>query len=930
MRDKKETMLKLIDITKEYRTEEESVFALRGVSVEFRKNEFVSILGPSGCGKTTLLNIVGGLDRYTSGDIQVDGISTTRYRDEDWDTYRNRRIGFVFQSYNLIPHMNVLKNVQLSLTLAGISKEEGRERAMEALRKVGLEKQAKKRPNQMSGGQMQRVAIARALVNDPDIILADEPTGALDSESGLQVMELLKEVARDRLVVMVTHNGQLAEEYSTRIINLKDGEIVGDTMPYDSEAEAAEKEEYTDVPNAFAEDEAADGEIAENVVKTAESETKNADSDETAESFTAAPAKKRSIFKRIGDRIRAIRKREKSYMSVATAVNLSWTNLLSKKGRTLLTSIAGSIGIIGIVVVLALSNGVGAYIAGLEENALSQYPIAIEAQGIDFNQIIDTVLGQDHSTGEAYPDSDEVKVDVVLGSVMDQLGSLTTENDLKALKAYLDSHESEVSDMGVVKYEYGTTLNIYADNPSNENEYMKVNPFIDAMPDWLPDSIRGMASSFGAGWDEMSADQGLLDRQYDLVGSGSRWPVSANEIVIVVDEYNALPDFAMFILGLRSTSDLGGVIGGNEDSPFYQPIKIEDLIGKTYKVVPDSSYYIAQNEDGEWVYSATPQKRNTLDKITVDAMEGVELEVVGVVRPKKGVTVTSINGYVGYTSELTQLMLGMAEESDPAQAQLDAALAAAKPNADGTPATVITEKNFRKYNSTVQVSNLIYDGADDPEKGDTVNVGDEVKSYEMHVELMRKLGVADVDTPQAIKFYSHSFESKAEFEAFIDRYTNETGNPIKYTDQLAIIMGFVEEMSDTVTQVLVGFAAISLIVSTIMIAIIIYTSVLERRKEIGVLRSLGARKKDISRVFIAESAILGAYSGAIGVIVAVAISFAGSAILAAVLGITGLMQVSWWQCIVMFLISIALSVLAGFIPSRVASKKDPTVALRSE
>ncbi len=923
-------MLKLVDITKEYRTEEESVFALRGVSVEFRKNEFVSILGPSGCGKTTLLNIVGGLDRYTSGDIQVDGISTTRYRDEDWDTYRNRRIGFVFQSYNLIPHMNVLKNVQLSLTLAGISKEEGRERAMEALRKVGLEKQAKKRPNQMSGGQMQRVAIARALVNDPDIILADEPTGALDSESGLQVMELLKEVARDRLVVMVTHNGQLAEEYSTRIINLKDGEIVGDTMPYDSEAEAAEKEEYTDVPNAFAEDEAANGEIAENIVKTAESETKTANSDETAESFTAAPAKKRSIFKRIGDRIRAIRKREKSYMSVATAVNLSWTNLLSKKGRTLLTSIAGSIGIIGIVVVLALSNGVGAYIAGLEENALSQYPIAIEAQGIDFNQIIDTVLGQDHSTGEAYPDSDEVKVDVVLGSVMDQLGSLITENDLKALKAYLDSHESEVSDMGVVKYEYGTTLNIYADNPSNENEYMKVNPFIDAMPDWLPDSIRGMASSFGAGWDEMSADQGLLDRQYDLVGSGSRWPVSANEIVIVVDEYNALPDFAMFILGLRSTSDLGGVIGGNEDSPFYQPIKIEDLIGKTYKVVPDSSYYIAQNEDGEWVYSATPQKRNTLDKITVDAMEGVELEVVGVVRPKKGVTVTSINGYVGYTSELTELMLGMAEESDPAQAQLDAALAAAKPNADGTPATVITEKNFRKYNSTVQVSNLIYDGADDPEKGDTVNVGDEVDSYEMHVELMRKLGVADVDTPQAIKFYSHSFESKAEFEAFIDRYTNETGNPIKYTDQLAIIMGFVEEMSDTVTQVLVGFAAISLIVSTIMIAIIIYTSVLERRKEIGVLRSLGARKKDISRVFIAESAILGAYSGAIGVIVAVAISFAGSAILAAVLGITGLMQVSWWQCIVMFLISIALSVLAGFIPSRVASKKDPTVALRSE
>ena len=357
-------MLKLVDITKEYKTEEESVFALRGVSVEFRKSEFVSILGPSGCGKTTLLNIVGGLDRYTSGDIQVDGVSTTRYRDEDWDTYRNRRIGFVFQSYNLIPHMNVLKNVQLSLTLAGISKEEGRERAMEALRKVGLEKQAKKKPNQMSGGQMQRVAIARALVNDPDIILADEPTGALDSESGLQVMELLKEVARDRLVVMVTHNGQLAEEYSTRIINLKDGEIVGDTMPYDSEAEAAAEDlarisDAVDETALPAPESAEESGVAENVftedgVEIAGTDastavlSENGQEGETSSS-PADPAKKRNIFKRIGDRIRAFRKREKSYMSIATAVNLSWTNLLSKKGRTLLTSIAGSIGIIGIV-----------------------------------------------------------------------------------------------------------------------------------------------------------------------------------------------------------------------------------------------------------------------------------------------------------------------------------------------------------------------------------------------------------------------------------------------------------------------------------------------------------------------------------------------------------------------------------------------------
>ena len=916
-------MLKLIEITKEYKTEEESVLALHGVSIEFRKSEFVSVLGPSGCGKTTLLNIIGGLDRYTSGDIQVDGISTKEYRDEDWDTYRNRRIGFVFQSYNLIPHMSVLKNVQLSLTLAGISKEEGRERAMEALRKVGLEKQAKKKPNQMSGGQMQRVAIARALVNNPDIILADEPTGALDSESGVQVMELLKEVAADRLVIMVTHNGQLAEEYSTRIINLKDGEVVGDTKPYDSAAEALAEQEKESVK------------AAENDVEQTETTDETVVSDgiaADAAEHESAPAKKKNVFARIADRIRAIRKREKSYMSVGTAVNLSWTNLLSKKGRTLLTSIAGSIGIIGIVVVLSLSNGVNGYISTLEENALSQYPITIEAQSVDMSQILDLVLNPGNENGEKYPDGDDIGVSVILGDVLNQIlnGDLMSENDLVSLKQYLDSHADEVSGMGVVKYGYGTTLNIYTDNPKNENEYMKVNPFLDAMPSGLPDGIAGMANTFGAGWDEMSTDTRLLSQQYDLLGN-SRWPSSANEVVIVVDEYNKLPDFAMFILGLRSTEDLGDVIGGATDSDFYDSFSVSELIGKQYKVVADGDYYLSLNEEtGEYEYSTTPLPRNTLSVTAVDAMDPIDLEVVGVVRPKKGVTVTSINGFVGYTHALTELMLEKAGDSTAAQAQMDAALAAAKPDADGSAATEITAENFVSYRSAVQVSNVVFDGSADSEKGETVNVGTLVRSYDMHVEIMRKLGVADIESPVTIQIYSHSFDSKAQIEAFLDRYTQETGQSVKYTDQLAIMMTFVEQLSSTVTQVLVGFAAISLIVSTIMIAIIIYTSVLERRKEIGVLRSLGARKKDISRVFIAESAILGAYSGAIGVLIAVAVSAIGSVILAAVLGISGLMQVSWWQCVVMFFISIALSVLAGFIPSRIASKKDPTVALRSE
>ena len=457
-------MLKLIEITKEYKTEEESVLALHGVSIEFRKSEFVSVLGPSGCGKTTLLNIIGGLDRYTSGDIQVDGISTKEYRDEDWDTYRNRRIGFVFQSYNLIPHMSVLKNVQLSLTLAGISKEEGRERAMEALRKVGLEKQAKKKPNQMSGGQMQRVAIARALVNNPDIILADEPTGALDSESGVQVMELLKEVAADRLVIMVTHNGQLAEEYSTRIINLKDGEVVGDTKPYDSAAEALAEQEKESVK------------AAENDVEQTETADETVVSDgiaADAAEHESAPAKKKNVFARIADRIRAIRKREKSYMSVGTAVNLSWTNLLSKKGRTLLTSIAGSIGIIGIVVVLALSNGVNGYISTLEENALSQYPITINEQDMSLSALMEKVMGETNTNPE-YPDDGQIVVGNMLGNLINNKDAIFGNNDLKSIRNYIETNKSQLDGVGVVKYQYGIDMNIFADAGSGDDEYMKI------------------------------------------------------------------------------------------------------------------------------------------------------------------------------------------------------------------------------------------------------------------------------------------------------------------------------------------------------------------------------------------------------------------------------------------------------------------------
>ncbi len=908
-------MLKLFEITKEYKVDEESVLALHNVSVEFRRNEFVSILGPSGCGKTTLLNIIGGLDRYTSGDIQIDGVSTEEYDDVDWDTYRNKRIGFVFQAYNLIPHMTVLKNVQLSLTLAGVSKEEGRARAMEALRRVGLEKQAKKKPNQMSGGQMQRVAIARALVNNPDIILADEPTGALDSESGLQVMDLLKEVARDRLVIMVTHNGQLAEEYSTRIINLKDGEIVGDTMPYDSSAEEAARER---------------------VHEGAE--------DASAENASVGAGVKKSFFARVKEKVRKLRASDKSSMSVATAINLSWTNLLSKKGRTLLTSIAGSIGIIGIVVVLALSNGVGAYIQTLEENALSQYPITLKEYDINTSALLSSALSQGGTAAEEYPDGTQVGVGNVLGSLLGNIEEVFVKNDLKALKQYLDDDNNFDKSLGTVKYGYGTTFNVYADDPAHLGEsYMKVNPFTDAMGD-LMGSFQGsgfiseMANAFTSTWDELSANQELLDQQYELLGD-SRWPQTANEVVVVVDKYNQLPDFAMFMLGLRSQDHLLDIIlpgHESEKEEFYKPLDLSGLLGKEYKLIANSDYYVKQ-DDGTYNTVA----RDELDKGVIDSLNPLDIKVVGVVRPRQGVTVTSINGYVGYTHALTEMMLERASESDVAATVLDAALNEINKGVkadDDSRNGIVTKKNFAAYYLPVTIPQGVeityITNPDSPIISTTTEnglaAGTLVSNYSMHVEIMRALGVADKDTPQTIKIYPSSFDNKAAIEDVLRAYGEETGQEVKYTDNLAIIMSFVREMSDTVTNVLVGFAAISLIVSTIMIAIIIYTSVLERRKEIGVLRSLGARKKDISRVFIAESGILGAYSGAIGVLLAVVFSVIGELVLRLLMQIEGLMAVSWWQCVTMFFVSILLSILAGFIPSRMAAKKDPTAALRSE
>ncbi len=942
-------MLKLLNITKEYKVEEDSVLALNNVSIEFRKNEFVSILGPSGCGKTTLLNIVGGLDRYTSGDIQIDGVSTKEYDDVDWDTYRNRRIGFVFQSYNLIPHLNILKNVAMSLTLAGVDREERRQRAMEALEKVGLASQAKKKPNQLSGGQMQRVAIARALVNNPEIILADEPTGALDSESGIQVMDMLKEVAQDRLVVMVTHNPSLAEEYSTRIVYLKDGEVVGDSMPYDSQAEAENALDTTLETQEVVD--SGEQEAVEDVVCDEQNAV------DTAQGSNVVSDKR----KRCKDKIRKWKKADKAAMKLSTAISLSWNNLLAKKGRTLLTSIAGSIGIIGIILVLSLSNGASNYVKGLEESALSTYPLTITNSNLEMNAVMKKLTEGDEESKNrpSNPDSTTIYTKKILGNLLtgDGLSGLMADNNLVPFKKYVDENFNE--DWGIVKYNYGINFNAFIKDPTHEDLYMKVNPYTEVMNDVLTrlasdpqygkliesltsgmgdlNSMLSMFSSFTGGasmfssWTELSSNQKMLESQYELVGG--EWADNWDELVVVVDEKNQLLDYQIFMLGLQSQED---VFKAFTSGWANRETSLEELLALEYKVLPDSAYLELDDEekwvdcdgDGKKDKTWTQHDHKEQGAEWIDQQDALTVKVVGVVRPKANTAVASINGVVGYTEGLTQKLMEIAAEHPAIQRMNELKDKAASKN-NNFYKSCINYNTSDSQNAIIAGTSLI--------KFNRVTDDEESSKTDDHTELMRKFGVAQTDKPLSIEFYCSSFDAKDKIVAFIDEYNDiQDQNPdtkknkIAYADTLDTIMGFVNTMVTTITGVLVGFAAISLIVSTIMIAIIIYTSVLERRKEIGVLRSIGARKRDISRVFIAESAILGGYSGLIGGIISVIFSFIGSAILKALFGITGLMSVSWWQCLLMLVISVVLSMLAGFIPSRIAANKDPAIALRSE
>ena len=860
-------MLRLENITKNYEVGKQTTPVLKGVSVRFRRNEFVSILGQSGCGKTTLLNLIGGLDRATSGEIFIDGVSTKDYDNADWDTYRNRRIGFVFQSYNLIPHLSVLKNVELSLIISGVKKEERRTRALEALDKVGLKDQAKKKPSQLSGGQMQRVAIARALVNNPEIILADEPTGALDSRSGKEVMELLAEVAKERLVIMVTHNESLANEYSTRIVKMEDGVLVDDTDPYvvdeaNVTASAKNKGETNVYDEVFGKEQNADKKHKIDV-KRAKLNVKH--------SFRSLPAKFNKQLQHA------------TSMKMTTAFSLSLTNLWNKKGRTFLTAFAGSIGIIGILLVLALSNGTSGYIAAMEENALSMYPIEITETGADVNAIL-SILSPSDEEKEKYPEGETIYTGKVITELINNLGNIMSTNDLEGLKAYLDTNFD--TSKGSVKYDYGTTFDVYCNFVGDPEKYMKVNPFLEAMEDAVPgmfdaylEEFQQIASMLSL-WDEMVDDQRLLSQQYDLLGS-SRWPTNYNEVVIVVDEYNQISDYLQFVLGLRKPSEVADAIV-NGDKFAERTFTVDELLGVEYKVMTGSDYY-HQNDDGTWNHVADRNSQRTIEYVDANALT---VKVVGVIRPKKNVEVTSITGIVGYTKGLTEYLSERATNSPIAVAQ-----------------------------------------AESPNKN-VVN-GDRIKETE-YSRIMRELGVADMDKPTTIKIYANSFEDKDYITSLIAQFGEETGKDIKYVDSLSIIMGFVETMTDVVTWVLIAFSAISLIVSSIMIAIIVYTSVLERKKEIGVLRSIGTSKSSISKVFIAESGIIGTVSGIIGVVVSWLLVLLIDLLLTMLLGIKGIASLVWWQPLIMFGVSILLAVLAGFIPARIAAQKDPVECLRSE
>lgn len=841
-------MLQLQHISKVYHTGNQEFHALKDISIRFRENEFVSILGQSGSGKTTLLNIIGGLDQYTSGDLLIQGKSTKQFKDRDWDSYRNHTIGFVFQSYNLIGHQTALSNVEIAMTLSGVSKAERKKRAIEALERVGLKDHLYKKPNQMSGGQMQRIAIARALVNNPKVVLADEPTGALDSETSVQIMELLKDIAKERLVIMVTHNPKLAQTYSTRIVQVLDGNILSDSNPYEPTEESKQ------------------GDIQ----------------------FT------------------------KTKMSFMTALALSFNNLLTKKGRTFLTAFAGSIGIIGIALILALSNGVSDYVKKVQEDTLVSLPLTISEQ----NQSNLLATSPDLSD-KPYKDNNELGVNTVLTNLLKkQIG----KNDLASFKTYLDEHASEVAKLTKdIRYQYNLQPYIYASDTSNGIKSILPSNIASEV-DTTNQTIKGYLQNIDY-WSQLSSDEAMLEAQYDVLEG--RLPKDKSEIVLIVDEDNQISDLLLYSLRIKDPSELNDA--KKLDELKSQTYQYSDFIGKTFKAVVNTNRFVKENN--QWM--------NKIDDeayMKTQIENGLELKIVGVLRQKEGTSsgVNSPSGGVAYTSALIDYTSEQIQNSDIVKEQ------EANPTIN-----VFTGKAFAKDPKPFNSADLT-----EEEKIQLVKLTPEqqaqyIQQYNensaaTYEENLAKLGVIDKSKPAAIEFYTSSFQQKQELKDFINAYNTakkdagEDDKVLAYSDDIQTIMSSITTMVGVITTVLVGFVAISLIVSSIMIAIITYISVLERTKEIGILRAMGASKKDIRRIFTAETAIEGFISGVLGITITLLATLPINAVVAKMTNVENVAQLPWEAALILIGISIVLTMLAGLIPSRIAAKKDPVESLRSE
>lgn len=895
-------MLELNDIKKDYVSGSTTVSALKGINLRFRDCEFVSILGQSGCGKTTMLNIIGGLDKYTSGDLKINGVSTKNYKDRDWDFYRNNSIGFVFQSYNLIPHQSVLSNVELALTLSGVSKAERKKRAIEALEKVGLGEQIHKKPNQMSGGQMQRVAIARALVNNPDILLADEPTGALDTETSIQIMELLKEISKDRLIIMVTHNPELAKDYSTRIVRLLDGVITDDSDPYsleDMEADIRAKE----------------------AAKVKASEKKN---------------------KKSG-------KKQKTSMSFFTALSLSFNNLMTKKTRTILTAFAGSIGIIGIAMILSISNGIQLYIDRVQRDTLSSYPITLQAESIDISSMVTSMTG--NSDSEEHEDKSKIYSNDIMGDMINTMVKEVKSNNLSEFKKYIENGGSDIkSYVSDIQYSYDVPLNIYMKDTSNGVEQLNPSTMFDSIyGEGATSTSSAMSSGMGMGmfsnssvWNQLLGNQQVLDEQYDVLAG--HWPENYNEVVLVTDKNNEVDDYTLYSLGLKDPEEVRTLFKKMMVGESYETKKdisytFDEILDTEFKLVMPTDMYKYNDVTGTWDDYSKDDKY-----MTNVVNNGTDIKVCGIIRPNDDAVSTSISSGIGYTAKLTEYIIEEAKNSEIAKAQL------ADTSVDiftGVPFdndrnTEITMDDVNAYMATLSPEEsaqmqAMTSGMSDDQILQLFSASLKARTTDATLDSNKsKLGITDLDTPSQIDIYATDFDSKEEVQNIIKDYNKlqqddgKEENVINYTDYVGIMMSSVSTIINAISYVLIAFVAISLIVSSIMIGIITYISVLERTKEIGVLRSIGASKKDVSRIFNAETLIEGFVSGALGIVVTLLLCIPANALIKHLTDISNVAQLPVAGGVILIIISMFLTFIAGLIPAKLAAKKDPVVALRSE